>query len=123
MEAQVQQSTAISMKSEREYITLRDAIKHLSEGWKADVERLKKEMNEREAKLRKEAEDIGAKYRKLLDQVEKEREAHALVSQIRADESRIREEWETLLKAQVNELRDSMQSSFQETATASRIAE
>ena len=51
METQVQQSTAVSTKCEREYLTLRDSIKHLSEGWKTDVDKLKKEMNEREGIL------------------------------------------------------------------------
>ena len=66
MEAQVAQCTAVSQKSEREYITLRDAIKHLGDGWKQDVERLKREMHERETKWKKEAEDVGFKYRRLL---------------------------------------------------------
>ena len=123
MENQVQQSTAVSTKCEREYLTLRDSIKHLSEGWKTDVDKLKKEMNEREGKLRKEAEEMGEKYRKLLEQVEKEREGHALVAQIREEERRTKEEWENHLKTQIDELRASMHSSFQETTTASRIAE
>ena len=87
MEAQVAQCTAVSQKSEREYITLRDAIKHLGDGWKQDVERLKREMHERETKWKKEAEDVGFKYRRLLSQVEKERALQTSVKELKAEEA------------------------------------
>ncbi|KAH8108321.1 hypothetical protein DFH11DRAFT_1634401 [Phellopilus nigrolimitatus] len=123
MEAQVHQSSAVSQKSEREYITLRDAIKHLSEGWKQDVDKLKREMQEREAKLRKEAEDVGGKYRRLLEQAEKERKARSTVEELRAGEMGLQGEWERLLRAQIDELRISVQRSEQESTRAGKTAQ
>ena len=122
MEAQLSQSTATSQKCEREYITLRDAVKHLSEGWRLDVERLKKEMNEREAKLRKETEEISEKYRKLLEQVDKERESQGSVKAILAEERRIQKEWEETFGKQLNDLRGSLQRSEQDSSTAEKTA-
>lgn len=123
METQVQQCTSVSQKSEREYVTLRDAIKHLSEGWKQDVDRLKKEMQERESKWQKEAEEVGFKYRRLVQQVEKERELQTAVKYLRAEEERIHSEWEGILTAQIQELRSSMQRTESETSTAGKIAQ
>lgn len=123
METQVQQCTSVSQKSEREYVTLRDAIKHLSEGWKQDVDRLKKEMQERESKWQKEAEEVGFKYRRLVQQVEKERELQTAVKDLRAEEERIHSEWEGILTAQIQELRSSMQRTESETSTAGKIAQ
>ncbi|THH07317.1 hypothetical protein EW145_g3458 [Phellinidium pouzarii] len=123
METQVQQSTTVSQKSEREYVTLRDGIKHLSEGWKQDTAKLKKEMQEREAKLRKEAEDIGKKYQRLLEQIEKERKARSTVDQLRSEEERVRDEWTRAFRMQVDELRERILLSEQESTMAGKIAQ
>lgn len=69
MESSLTESTALSQKSEREYITLRDSIKGLIEGWKADTDKLKDEMRKREEKLKAEAELSAKKYRQLLEEV------------------------------------------------------
>lgn len=123
MEAQVQQSTTVSQKCEREYITLRDAIKHLSEGWKNDVERLKKEMQEKEGKLRKQAEETGEKHRKFMEQVKKERECHSLVESIRIEEKLVQKEWEESLRAQIDELRESLRRSEHDSSMAGKTAQ
>jgi hypothetical protein len=56
MESALSKSTALSQKSEREYITLRDSIKSLAELWKSDMEQLREEMQKREDKWHGEAE-------------------------------------------------------------------
>ncbi len=47
MESSLAEATALSQKSEREYITLRDSIKGLVESFKTDAERLREEMRKR----------------------------------------------------------------------------
>lgn len=123
MEAQVQQSTAVSQKCEREYVTLRDAITHLSEGWKHDVGQLKKEMQEREAKVRTEAEDIGRKYKRLLEQSEKEREAYASVKKILEEERRLQQDLKDFFGSQLDELHGSLQRSEQDSSSAAKMAQ
>jgi predicted nucleic acid-binding Zn-ribbon protein len=73
MEANLAESTALSAKSEREYITLRDSMKHMVDGWKADVERLKEEMSRKEQDWKKEAEQLGKKYEDLQKFIQAER--------------------------------------------------
>jgi hypothetical protein len=70
MEAQVAEATSVSQRSEREYITLRDSIKHLSDQWQKDLEQLKADFKTREDGWRKETEDMGLKYRSLMKLVQ-----------------------------------------------------
>lgn len=73
METHLAESTALSTKSEREYITLRESLKHLTEGWKADLSRIKEDTQRREKTLRSEAEKMGKKYEELVKVAEEER--------------------------------------------------
>lgn len=73
MEMALAESTALSAKSEREYITLRDSMKHMVDGWKADVERLKEEMARKEQGWKREAEQLGNKYQDVYKFVQEER--------------------------------------------------
>lgn len=73
MEISLAESTALSAKSEREYLTLRDSVKHMVEGWKADVEKLKDDMEQKEREWKAEAELMGKKYQTLCKLVEDSR--------------------------------------------------
>lgn len=73
MESQLAESTALSAKSEREYITLRESLKHLTEGWKADLLRIKEDTQRKEKALRVETEKMAKKYEELVKVAEEER--------------------------------------------------
>ena len=62
MEIALAEATALSQKSEREYLTLKDAVKGLQDGWRADVERLQEEIKGKETVWRKEIEQVNLKY-------------------------------------------------------------
>ena len=55
MEAALAESTALSSKSEHEYITLRDSLKGMKVAWRADVDSLREDMCKREERWRGEA--------------------------------------------------------------------
>jgi vancomycin resistance protein YoaR len=122
MEAQVAQSTAVSQKSEREYITLRDSLKQLSEGWKTDMEKLRIEMRRREEKWRGEAVEAGVKYKKLLEEVEKERAEKESLAEIRKEMEHVQKKWETGFLARLEELEGGIGRSERETEAAGKIA-
>ena len=73
MEVTVAESTALSAKSEREYLTLRDSLRHLTESWKTDLAKVKEDLGRREVELQKEAEAMAKKYADLCKVVEEER--------------------------------------------------
>src|ERR1700733_11562660 len=77
MEHALSESTALSQKSEREYITLRDSLKAMTDGWKADTERLREEMTKREEKLQAEAEGMGRKYKRLVEELKSAKDGGA----------------------------------------------
>ena len=69
MKAALSESTALSQKSEREYLILRDGIKGMVESWKMDTDRLKEEMRKREERWKLEMENANKKFRLLVEEV------------------------------------------------------
>lgn len=61
MEAATSEAVAVSQRSEREYLALRESVAGLVEGWKGDVKELRGEMKKREERWSKDAEETGAK--------------------------------------------------------------
>ena len=105
MEAALAESTALSQKSEREYITLRDSIKSMTESWKHETDRLKDEMRKREDKVKKEAEAIGKKYKQLAEEMKTVQQAQTKVKDLQSDDSKIRKEIEEEFQQEIKRLR------------------
>jgi hypothetical protein len=123
METALAESTALSSKSEREYITLRDSLKGMKSAWRADVDGLREDMRKREERLRSEAEAAGKKYTKLLGE-SKARKADALnVEKFREDDARIRHEVEEEFREQIRALKEQVQSSSEASEKAVKTAE
>lgn len=123
MEAQASQSSAISQKSEREVVTLRESMKHLSVGWKQELESLKSDMTKREEKCRKECEEIGQKYGILVAQVKKERADYTTVKELRGDLGRVAKEWESSMTAQLSVVKEDVSKSQAESEAAGKMAQ
>jgi hypothetical protein len=70
MEVTMVEATASSQKSEREYLTLKDSVKGLIDGWKNEVKELREEMKKKDEAWKKESDDIGLKYRALVKLVQ-----------------------------------------------------
>ena len=123
MEAALTESTALSSKSEREYITLRDTLKGMKATWRNDVESLREDMRKREERLRCEAETAGKKYAKLLEE-SKARKADAQnVEQLREQDTRIRREVEEEFREHILALKKEVQSSSQASQKAEKTAQ
>lgn len=123
MEAALAESTALSSKSEREYITLRDSLKGMKSAWRADVDNLREDMRKREERWRGEVETTGKKYAKLVEE-SKARKADALnVEQIREEDARIRRELEEEFREQIGALKERVQSSSESSEKAGKTAE
>lgn len=105
MEAALAESTALSQKSEREYITLRDSIKSMTESWKHETDRLKDEMRKREDKVKKEAETIGKKYKQLAEEMKAAQQTQTEVKDIQNDDSKIRKEIEDEFRQEIGRLK------------------
>ncbi len=89
MESALAESTALSQKSEREYITLRDSIKGMTESWKQDTERLRDEMRKREDKLQEEAKKLGKMYADLVNEIKKSQEGKEAVKRLKEEDYKL----------------------------------
>jgi hypothetical protein len=107
MEQALSESTALSQKSEREYITLRDSLKSMTESWKVDAEKLREEMTKREEKLKAEAENMGRKYKKLVGELKTSADSGAKdsVISLRAEDEKIRAQIEEAFREEIKVLR------------------
>jgi chromosome segregation ATPase len=122
MEAALSESTALSQKSEREYITLRDSIQGLVDSWKTDTERLREEMRKREEKWRKEAELVGSKYKKLVEDVRTAHTDRAKVTDLRVEVDHVSKEIEDGFREEIERLKAEVEQSSEDSETAGQIA-
>lgn len=123
MEASLAESTALSSKSEREYITLRDSLKGMKSAWRADVDGLREDMRKREERWRGEVETTGKKYAKLLEECKARKADVQNVDQLREEDARIRREVEEEFREQICALKERVQSSSGASEKAEKTAE
>jgi hypothetical protein len=123
METQLAESTALSSKSEREYITLRDTLKGMKAAWRADVDGLREDMRKREERLRCEAETAGKKYARLLEEIKARKSDVQNVEQLREQDARIRREVEEEFREQICALKTEVQGSSEASLKAEKTAE
>ncbi|KAJ7504232.1 hypothetical protein B0H11DRAFT_1981302 [Mycena galericulata] len=122
MEAALAESSALSQKSEREYVTLRDSIKGLVEGFKSDTARLREEMTKREERWRTEAEGVGKKYKLLLQEIESAGEGRKEVQKAREEEREATRKVEAAWAEEIARLQGEVERSGKESAEAGETA-
>lgn len=126
MEASLTECTARTQKAEREYTVLRDSIKGLVESFQTDAVNLREEMKRREDKLKGEAEEMGRKYRLLLEEIQKERddggEGIGELRRLTRENERIGKEIEDGLRTEMRQLRAEVDRSTTESEEATQTA-
>lgn len=124
MESSVTEYTARTQKAEREYTVLRDSIKGLVESFQTDAMNLREEVKRREDKLKTDAEEMGRKYKLLLEQVQKERESGGLgeVRWLLHENKRVAEQMEVTLTEEMRGLRGEVDRHAQESDEAIQTA-
>ncbi|KAH9940733.1 uncharacterized protein BXZ73DRAFT_42475 [Epithele typhae] len=124
METSLTEYTGRTQKAEREYTVLRDSIKDLVESFQKDALTLREEVKQREDKLKADAEEMGRKYKLLLEQVRKERESGGLgeIRWLLHENKRISELMEVTLKEEMQGLRGEVDRHAQESDEAIQTA-
>jgi len=122
MESTLAESTTLSQKSEREYITLRDSIKSMTESWKHDTDRLRDEMRKREDKLKKEAESAGKKYKQLVDEVKAAKEQQIMVKDLQQESSQVRQDIEEEFREEIRKLKAQVEIQSEQSEEAAQTA-
>jgi len=118
------ESTALSKKSEREYITLRDSLKGMVESWKHDTDSLRSEMKKREERWRKEVDGVGKKYRDLVQNVkEREKMWEEEFKNLREQDGKMQKGVEAYWAAEIKKLEGEVEKSGKDCDKASRTAQ
>ena len=123
METALAESTALSSKSEREYITLRDSLKGTKSAWRADIDSVREDMRKREERLRSEAGTTGKKYAKLLEESKARKSGLQSVEQLQEEGAQIRHEVEEEFREEIRALKERVQSSSAASEKAEKTAE
>lgn len=122
MESALAESTALSQKSEREYITLRDSIKSMSETWKQDMDRLREEMRKREDKLQEEGKRLGKMYANLVKEIKNTQEEREVVENLKEEDSRLSAEVEKHWIEQIASMKQEVEKESQGSEQANKTA-
>ncbi|KAI0675534.1 hypothetical protein C8Q78DRAFT_1181567 [Trametes maxima] len=126
METTLAENTARTQKTEREYIVLQESVKGLVKSFQTDAETLREEMQRREEKLKSDAEEMGRKYRQLLDKIQQERddggEGIGELRRLTRENERIGKEIEEGLRAEMRQLRAEVDRSTTESEEATQTA-
>lgn len=115
MEAALTESTALSQKSEREYLTLRDGLDGMAKPLKHEMDLLRKEMRTREDKVKAECERVGKMYARLAKEVQQKEKLKEEIKRIReedgAKQKEVEKHWTDLITGIKNEVERGGQSS------------
>jgi hypothetical protein len=103
-------------------VTLRDSVRGLSEGFKADVDGVRSELRKREEKARKDAESLQERCQLLLRQAKEERRAREDVVVLRREEDAARAALEDEWRKEIADMRAEVESSSREGAEAMKLA-
>lgn len=122
MEAALTESTALSQKSEREYVTLRDSVKGLVESFKVDTERLRGEMKKREERWREEAASAGRKYGKLVQEIAGVEGERGKIKELKEQDRRHGGEVEKVWLEEIEVLKERVAKSSKESDEAKKTA-
>lgn len=66
MESTVSEATTTSQKAEREYITLKDSVQGMLEGWQKEVKTIREAMKTKDEEWASEREKLALKYKSVL---------------------------------------------------------
>jgi Mg2+ and Co2+ transporter CorA len=117
------ESTALSSKSEREYLTLRDSMKGMVESWKRDTDRLRDEINKREAKHKAEAEKIGKDYKQLMQEMKKAEKGKEDLKKLKEENEVKNVEVEKMWTDEIAKMRLDLEKSHEESEKAVKTAQ
>ncbi|PVG00752.1 hypothetical protein CPB86DRAFT_700554 [Serendipita vermifera] len=123
MEVSLAESTALSSKSQREYVTLKDSIKGLEEGWQTDIDTLRVEMKKREEKWKKEVDEVNLKYKGLVKLTQAAQAERAKMEALKAESRALDAKFEEVFKEELRSLADAIQQSSKKSDEANVTAE
>jgi chromosome segregation ATPase len=121
-EGALAEASALSQRRDREYTVIRDSVRGLTDGFKADHAALREEMRTREERVRKEADELGRRYRALLEETRAAEDARREAREARTEEADLVQKIEEAWRDELRDLRAEVERSSAEGAAATTLA-
>ncbi|KAG8835566.1 hypothetical protein FRC17_002486 [Serendipita sp. 399] len=123
MEVTLTESTALSERSQREYVTLKDSVTHLQDGWRADVEALRSELQRREEVWKKEIEEVNAKYEGVIEATKTERAERTKIQALKEESRTLDARFEEAIREELSSLKAAISETSKSSDEASSTAQ
>ncbi|QRV73929.1 myosin tail domain protein [Ceratobasidium sp. AG-Ba] len=118
MEITLAEAKAVAQRSEREYVQLRDAMTHLREGWRTEVESLREQMKA----SRTEAQEAADRQKALLRLLDEQKTERQNMDKLQAEQRTIQEEFAKEFQAQLTKALERVELSSRECDAAGQTA-
>lgn len=95
----------------------------MKSAWKSDVEMLKEEIKKKEERWQKADEELGGKYKRLLEEVAKGSKQRESFEELKKKDRELRESIEASFREEIGRLREEVERETKEQQKANRTAE
>ncbi|KAF9512661.1 hypothetical protein BS47DRAFT_1345099 [Hydnum rufescens UP504] len=123
METALAQASLSSQKSEREYVTLKDSIKGMVEGWQREVKMLREDVRRKEDEWGKEREEVALKYKSLLKLQQATKAERQRLDGLKAESRALDTSFGSYYEKELAGLREEIAKNKDQTKVAERTAE
>jgi len=123
METALAQASLLSQKSEREYVTLKDSIKGMTEGWQREVKMLREEVKRKEDEWGKEREEVALKYKSLLKLQQATKAERQRLDGLKVESRGLDSSFGSYYEKELAGLREEIEKNKDQTRVAERTAE
>ncbi|EJD47933.1 hypothetical protein AURDEDRAFT_183690 [Auricularia subglabra TFB-10046 SS5] len=121
MEAALSEATALSQKSASEYSALQSSFARLGDSWRRELEGVREEMRAREETLKKEADEIGVKYKALVKLVQASAAERARLENARKEAAAVENAFAEEFRGELRRLADEVERSSAQGREDSRM--
>lgn len=94
----------------------------MKSAWKSDVEMLKEEIKRKEERWQKADEELGGKYKRLLEEVAKGTEQRESLEELKKKDKELRESIEGSFRDEISRLREEVERETKEQQKANKTA-
>lgn len=95
----------------------------MKSAWKSDVELLREEIKKKEERWQKADEELGGKYKRLLEEVAKGRGQRDNLEELKKKDQELRESIEGSFRDEISRLREEVERETKEQQKANKTAE
>jgi len=121
MEEALTAATTKSQKAHSEYTAIQSSYTRLGDSWRRELDGVRQEMAQREALLKKEADEIAGKYKALVQLVQEREVARTELEIVKKDRDAIDQEWADGFRTELTALRQELERNSKQAKEDTRM--